>query len=151
MDSNDLDEDANTEDDNPIVDYGHAASAADARAITALVKRYYRAAAANDGASACRMLVAIVAEDVPEEYGQSPSPAYLRGKTCAAVMSKLFKLHHRQISAESPTRAVTQVRVGEGKGWVVLQSASTPEPRKIAVRREGGLWKIKDLLDSGMP
>jgi len=150
-DSNDLDDDPNSDDDNPIVDYGHAASAPENEAITAVVKRYYAAAAAGDGAKACSMLVSTVAEAVPEEYGEASGPAYLRGKTCAVVMSKLFKRHHRQLADNIATFEVTKVRAEEGKGLVVLRFATTPEPRKIAVRREGSVWKIKELLDSGMP
>ena len=51
------------------LNYAHAASAADRRAVTALIKRYYAAATAGDGATACSMLYITLAEAVVEDYG----------------------------------------------------------------------------------
>jgi hypothetical protein len=150
-DSDDKDNDANSDDDIVVLNYGHAARAADERAITTLVNRYYAAAAADDGAKTCSMLYSILAEAVPEEYGQEPAPPALRGTTCAVVMSKLFRQRHRQFAAEAAALEVTSVRVKGTRGLAVLRFATTPEPRKISVRREHGVWKIKELLDSGMP
>jgi hypothetical protein len=150
-DSNDLDGDPGSNDDSVIVTYGHAAGASDAHAIAALIKRYYKAAAAEDGARACSMLLAPLAEAVPEEYGSRSDPTDLRGKTCAVVMSKLLKLRHRQIVTQLPSLKVTLVRVGAETALVLLSFATTPEPHKISVGREAGAWKMKELLDSGMP
>ena len=150
-DSNDLDDDSSSDDDSPVVNYGRAASAMEKKSITAVVRRYYAAAVAADGARACSMLVTVVAEMVPEEISQASSPAGLRGKTCAAALSKLFEQRHSTLAANLTALDVTRVRVAGRQALVVLSFATTPEPRKMAVRREGGAWKVKELLDSGMP
>jgi hypothetical protein len=151
-DSDDGDNDPNSEDDNPILDYGHTAGTAEKKAVTELIEHYYAAVAIGDGAKACSLIVRRVAEKVAEEYGQPPGPSSLRGKTCTAVMSKLFRLRRRQLAAAIPTLELTGVRIEGGDGLALLRFATTPEPRKIAVSRErSGAWKIKELFDSGMP
>jgi hypothetical protein len=135
-------------DDSSILAYGHAAGAAKKRAIAAAVKRYYMAAAAGDGATACSMLVSSIARAAPEDYGQAPGPAYLRGaKTCAAVMSLLFKHDHSQLTGMI---AVTGVRV-EGNQARALLGSTTMPAGYISVERERGAWKIDALLGGALP
>ena len=148
-DSNDLDHDTGGDDDRVVFEYGHAPTQAEAQTITAFVKRYYAAAAAADGRKACPMIYSIVAEAATEEYGRAPDPAALHGKTCAVVISKLFKEHH-ELRAEVPTLNVTAVRVEGAKALVVMSFGTTPEPRIIALHREGHAWKVQDLLDGGI-
>ncbi len=96
---NDRDNDGDhNDDDEKVLHYGHAASPSDRRASVALVTRYFAVAAAENGAAACSMLVPFIAEAVAEQDGKSPP---LLGKTCAVVMSKLFRLHHRSACAEA--------------------------------------------------
>jgi hypothetical protein len=131
-------------DDARFVHFGHAARAADRRAITALVERYYAAAAAGDGATACALTYSILAESLPQDYGSAPGPAYLRGaKTCAAVLSGLFKHLHANVSAP---RTVTGVRVGRKRRLVILGSPILPESM-AEVRPERGVWKMDSVLD----
>jgi hypothetical protein len=130
--------------DNGISTYGHEASAADRRTITALVKRYYKAAAEDDGATACSLIYSILAEAVPEDYGQPPGPPALRGKTCAVVMSKLFKRIPGQPSSVLSATEVTGVRVAGRRGFAQLHSSAMPTG-EIAVERELGRWKIGSL------
>ena len=136
-------------DDGGLVAGGHAVSAADEREIAATVKRYYAAAAAEDGASACPMIVSILAGSVPEDYGHgSAGPPYLRGgRTCPAVMTLLFRHFHH--SLQSPI-AVTGVRTFADETHALLGSRTMPAST-IAVRREGGAWKIGKLLGSPLP
>jgi hypothetical protein len=135
-------------DDNSIVDSGHAASAADKQVVTALVKRYYATAAAGDGTMACSMIVSSLARATPEDYGQAPGPYYLRGaKTCAAVMSLLFKHFHGQLTGAIE---VTGVRV-EGNQARVLLGSTTMPAGYISVERERGAWKIDTLLGGPLP
>jgi hypothetical protein len=136
----------NGEDD---FNWGQAASAADSQAATALVKRYYAVAAAGDGAMACALIYSIFAEEISEVYGQPPGPAALRGKTCAAVMSKLFKQERQQLIVDNATLEVARVRVKEKRGLVLLSFKGMPQ-RNIPVHRELGAWKIDALLDSGL-
>jgi len=94
------------------------------------------------------MLASTAVEALVEESGDSTDPS---ARTCSAIVSKLLRLHHRQLVAALGTLKVTMVRVQAGIGLVVMRFATTPEPRKIPVRREAGVWKMKDVLDSGMP
>jgi hypothetical protein len=136
---------------NSVLDFGHAAGTSDKQTITALLKRYYAAAAAEDGARACSMLYSTLAEAVPEDYGQSPpGQPYMRGTTCPAVMTLLFKHFHPQITLELPRLDVARVRLIEHHGLAVLHFGAMPE-RKIAVAREGHTWKVEALLDGEVP
>jgi hypothetical protein len=134
----------NNNDDNHVLYYGHEASATDRQAIITLLTDYYAAAAANDGAKACPLLMSFLAESVPEDIGHNPK---LRGKSCAVVMSKLFKQHHKLLSGESASLKVMTVRVEDDKALTVLSFANLPEVRQMTERRDGNSWKIVSLLD----
>jgi hypothetical protein len=151
---NDYDNSSNSyydKDDSVILGYGHAAGAADRQAVAAVVKRYYAAAAAGDGAKGCSLIYSIYAETIPENYGRPPAgPPALRGKTCAEVMSKVFKQRQPQLAADSATLKVTGARLEGNRGWA-LMSFKTMPARSILVHRERGAWKIYALLDSELP
>jgi hypothetical protein len=146
-DSNDGDNDVEVPDDNVILYYGHAASAADRRAVTTLVQHYYAAAAAADGTKLCTQIYGLIAEAITEEYAQSPASA---GKDCAAIMSKLFGQHHKQMAADSAALKVTRVRVEGQKGYAFVFFGTVPEPY-VTVHREGGAWKIETLFEIKLP
>jgi hypothetical protein len=146
-DSNDGDSDSSSNDDVEVLDYGHAANAADERTITALLKRYHAAAAAGDGATACSQIFSLMAEAIVEDYGELAGPANLRGKTCAIVLSKWFKLSHRKMVANAATLEVTGVRIKGKKGLALLRFGATGQPRYIPVRLEFGVWKIYSISD----
>ena len=139
-------------DNGEVLDYGRAASPADQRAVTDLVKRYYAAALAEDRAKACAMIYSTLSEGVAEDYGQaSAGPPYLRaGKTCSEVMVLLFKHSHNQLAAEVPKLKVSRVRLNGRRGWAVLSFGSLPE-REISVGREGHTWKVSMLIDDELP
>jgi hypothetical protein len=132
-------------DDGPIRSYGEVANASDSRAIAALVKRYYAAAAAANGARACPLIYSLFAEAIPEDYGRGAGPAYSRGNTCAVVMSKLFKHNHAQLPAKI---VVTAVRVNGNQARALIGSVAAPASY-LLLRRERGVWKVDALL--GMP
>jgi hypothetical protein len=134
-------------DDSPVLRFGRAASAAQGRAIASLVRRYYAAGAAGDGASACSLLYPLLAESVVEEYSQSPG---LRGKTCAEVLSKLFKRRHQELAGDVAALKPTVVRVGGDHGLALVRFGGTRE-RRVLLRRERGAWKMDVLLDIGVP
>jgi hypothetical protein len=134
-------------DDNGIRAYGHAASAADRRTIATLVSRYFAAAAAGDGTKACPLIYSILAEAIPEDYGQPPGPAYARGKTCAVVMSKLFEHSRSQVAGGFE---VTGVRVEGNQARALLGSRTIPASFIVA-KREHGVWKIDVLLGQPLP
>jgi hypothetical protein len=149
----DLDSDKyGTEPDNESEVFGHPASAADARAVTMLVKRYFAAAAHDDGAVACRLIYSPLAESLPEDAGEADAPASLRGiKTCAVIVSKLLEPLHKRLSANSATLKVVAVRIDLNRGSVRLGLNGRRRDQYIAVHRERGIWKIDALLDVGRP
>lgn len=134
-------------DDNAVRAYGHAASAAETGALTAFVKRYYSAALASDGASACSMMKRSLARAMPEDYGRPPGPPYLRGSTCPAVMSLYFKHSHGSPSAAIE---VTGVRV-EGPHAFVLLGSRTMPASYATLEREGGSWRFVGMLGAPLP
>ncbi|MFI5269428.1 MAG: hypothetical protein ACHQ7M_18785, partial [Chloroflexota bacterium] len=86
-----------------------------------------------------------LAEAVPEDYGQSPpAPAYLRGSTCPAVVTLLFKHEHGRLAVELPKLNITRVRLEGRSGLAVLSFGKLPE-RQIRLAREGHVWKIQSL------
>lgn len=143
------DRDGDTDNNDDDYRYGHAASAADKRAVTALVKRYYTLAAAGDGASACSLIFPPFAEEIPEIYGESLGPPALRGTTCAEVMTKFFKQEHRKLLVDIVKLEVTDVRIRGNRALALLNFKAMP-PRDIRVHRELGAWKIDELLDKGV-
>jgi hypothetical protein len=139
------------DDDNAILHYGRAASAADKRAVASVIKRYYTAAVAADGATACSLINSVIAESVVEDYGQATGPQSLRGRTCATVMSMLFKQRHGQVAAELPTLEVTSVRVEDNRGWALLGFGPAKPPGRILIHRDGAAWRVGELLRTEMP
>jgi hypothetical protein len=134
------------DDDNQFLYYGLAASAAEERSSVALVRRYYAAAAAADGAKACSLLVPLLAESIVEEVGKSPG---LVGNTCAVVVSKLFKRHHRELSEKRAALTFYAVRIKGDRGLILIEfPAIRRELRQTGERRIGGVWRIDKLFDS---
>jgi hypothetical protein len=137
----------NNDDDEKVLYFGHSADAADRRALTALVERYYADAAAEDGAAACRLLVPFIAEATAERYGRS---SQLRGSTCPVVLSELFRLHHRLLVGKQATMRVLGVRVEGDRALVILDLPTIREVRQIDERRIGGNWRLLELLDGNI-
>lgn len=134
---------------NSTLDFGKAASPSEQRTITMLVKRYYAAALAENGAAACSMIYSTLVEAIPEDYGQSPpGPPYMRGTTCPAVMTLLFKHYHDQLALEVPRLQVARVRLKEHHGLAILSFGKRLAERQINVAREGHVWKLEALIDS---
>jgi hypothetical protein len=129
--------------------FGHPASAADEQAIKALVRGYYAAAAAEDGAKACALSHRFLANKViPEDEGRNSGPSYLHGlTTCPAILTRLFKHIHNQIAAAVQ---VVAVRVKGDEARALFGSRTTPAEFTEA-RREGAAWKISRVLGSRLP
>lgn len=140
------------DDDHTIRAYGHRASTIDKLAIAALVKRYYAVAAAGDGAEGCSLLLprlkkeANLGEVAEVTYPPALSIPPLHGKSCARIMSLLFKEDHKRLTVESTTQQITAVRVKRDRGLALLGFPTMPE-RYLPVQRDGGAWKIDALLD----
>jgi hypothetical protein len=145
-DSLDRDNDSDHDDDDArYLEYGRAANPAELREALALVRGYYAAATAENGARACAMLDPIIAESVAEKYGQSPG---VTGKTCAVVMSKIFANHHAALAVEDTTFRIPEIRVLGDKGLAILEFPTIPEVRKLELHRVDGTWRVLDLLDT---
>ena len=140
-------------DDQRTREFGKAASPEDTKAVIALVRRFYAAAAAGDGAAACSLMAPSLARDAglseAAEAAHPPVPGApnLHGDPCPTVMSLLFKEDHEQLVAESATLVVTGVRVEGAHGLALLGFKTMPE-RWILVAREHGAWTIDAPLDS---
>jgi hypothetical protein len=136
-------------DDLDSLSVGHPASAADTKAIEALVKRYYAVAVTGNGAKACSMMARGFARGVPVDYGKF-GPPYLHGlKTCAAIVSLQFKHFRSRITSAIRFTAVHQDNNAD-RAYALFGSRTTPAGF-IDVNRENGVWKIGALLGGPMP
>jgi hypothetical protein len=141
----DYDHDGDDGDDD--VSWGHAASAADFRAVVAVVRAYYAAGAAGNGARGCSLIYSLLADEIPELYGEGSGPPELRGKTCAVVVSKLFRHHRAHFRADSAWLRVFRVRVRGLRGLAFVRLPDTPI-HDIPVHREHAAWRVEALIDS---
>lgn len=148
----DADETDHRDQDDRIRGYGHAAGAADKRAIAALVERYFAAAAAGDGPRACSLIYAGLAnssnlgEVAEAAHPPAPGVASLRGESCGQIMSLLFAENRRALIADAATVKILSVRVYGNHGVALLGFKTAPEG-KIPLRRESETWKIDSLLE----
>lgn len=125
--------------------YGTPATSADRRAVSALVKRYYLAAAAEDGATACSLLTSALANSVAGGVDRSASSAV---GGCGPSMSLLLRQQHRSLTAREPaTMVVIGVYLKGDLGLALLGFRRIPEST-ILVEREARVWKIDALFDS---
>jgi hypothetical protein len=149
---NDIGAPADDRNNNSVLHFGAAASATDTREVTALLKSYYAAALADDGAKACSMVYLTLANSVAEDQGKgSPGAPYLKeGTTCPSVLKLLFQHFHKELSVEVPQLKVKRVRLRHGQGLAVLSFGKLPE-RQISVGRERHAWKLLTLVDSELP
>jgi len=125
-------------------DYGSKASAADAREVSTLVKRYYMLAAAGRGDTACPLLYPTLAAGLSEGGSGSGHAG------CAAALDLLFKEQHGLLAGdEVATMTVVDVHV---KGQLALATVGfrSKPVGTILLRRQGRGWKLDALLDTGL-
>lgn len=127
-------------DDSEIIGFGHPADTADKRVIASLVRRYYAAAVAGDGRSACGLMYPQTERFVPAIYGWSGTRS--RGHTCPTVMSNLFGENHKSLAG---TFEVTDVYIKDDQAYALIGYPSHPT-RYIHMLRRGGAWMIDDTL-----
>ena len=126
---------------------GKEADQVDKRAVTALIKRYYAAAAAGDGAEACPLLYSTLARGLAEGQGQSGQSG---GNACAAALSSLFEQQRQQLEADQvATMVVPDVRLTGSIGTATVGFRAVPVGH-FFVKRERGVWKIDALFQTGM-
>jgi hypothetical protein len=142
---NDRDNDNdNNDDDQHVLAFGHIADTVNNQAITTLLNHYYTAAAAENGAKACTLLTPFIAETVVEVDGNAPA---LKGKTCAAVMTKLFKNQHRDLVEKNANLKIIRIGIEGDRSLVALEFPEVPEVRQITVRYNHNKWTVLHLLD----
>lgn len=127
--------------------FGPAASPLEHEAIATLLKRYYDAAAADDGALACTLLDPLVAEAAVEEHRPGKGPPALRGRTCAQVLTKLFAQHHRELVEEAAALRVGWAQTKDQRATVLADFGPTRE-RLVLVHRAHGTWQMDALLEN---
>lgn len=128
--------------------YGPAAGAGERQAIGALIKHYYAAAAAEEGARACSMLYPLIAEAIVEEHHPGKGPPALRGNTCAQVAGNVFVQRHRELVADAATLSFGWMQRQQRQAVVLAHFGPTRE-LIVRVHRTQGGWKMNNLLDSG--
>lgn len=120
----------------------------DARAIEALVKRYFAAAVSTNGRQACALMLPTLAKGLPLDPGVLP---YARAKTCAATMDKFLHANHRQLATEAKALEGVHPRVSGDRGWVLL-SFRRIATRGFPLRRHDGAWKMSvTIADQDLP
>jgi hypothetical protein len=130
-------------DDSAIVDFGHAASAAEERALATVVKRYVEAAAVADGGTACTLLASSIADTAAEDYGRNAGPSYLSGaNTCPQLLTDLFRHAHAELTAAVE---MTGARIEGNQAYALLGSAKAPAS-SLSLLRGKGAWKVDELL-----
>jgi hypothetical protein len=140
-----------TEDDNEVTNYGREANSNDLHTATAFAKLYFAAAVANDGATACSLMLPKLAKAIPGGYGKAPDPIYMRGNTCTEVMTKFFEHRHQLLLKEAAGLEVTGVRRTTRTAFILLAFKGIRERRYMGVEQAGHTWKLEALLDSEYP
>jgi hypothetical protein len=134
-------------DDREAVLFGHPAGAVERRTITAVVLRYYAAAATGDVRKACSLLPSSLVRALPVEVGRL-GPRYLRGgRTCEEILTRLFRRHHPELAA--PIN-VTEVRVRGDDAFALLGSKHMPASF-ITPKRIHGVWTTDEVLGVRLP
>jgi hypothetical protein len=142
---NDRDNDGDhNKDDGGIVGFGHAADAVDYASSAALVEHYLADAAAANGPAACRLLAPFIAESVVEQIGNT---SQTHGKTCGAVLSKLFALHHTELASKQASMHIEAIRVQGVHALAIIRFSSIPLSQQMTERLVGGRWLLLSVLD----
>lgn len=130
---------------------GHAATAADRAAVVALVKRFYSAALAEDGAKGCSQLYTPLVEAAPEDYGEPGGPEYTLGaKNCTEVLTDLFRHFHGTLTAEVPKLRVLRVLIERRQGVALIGFGALPKA-ELPLLREETHWRVGALQDHELP
>jgi hypothetical protein len=138
------------EPDNESEPVGHPAGAADARAVAAVVKRYFAAAAREQGAAACALLYSVFEELVAQTYGGVGGAPELSGNSCAEVATKLFRQQHRQLRAATSVK-VAAVRISFNRGIAQFGFGAGRPTLYTMLHRERARWKMDEMLYSEHP
>lgn len=137
------------EDDKATFAYGHRPTAHDQGEIVATVKRFYTAAQAGDGATACKMFTLTRIRSVVSDYGRSlAGPTYLRGATtCAGLLVRLFAHGKYEYSGQ-----VTILRIGVSNGVAqVIIGSKTMRASTVYLELGRAGWRVENLSAQPLP
>ncbi len=114
-----------------------------------MLRRYYAVAAARDGGRACAFVYPPEREAIVELYNRSGSRSGPRLKTCAAVATRTFAQHHRELLAKRAKLTFVSLRT-EGDLGVALLGFGGETESYLLLHREGS-WKTLSLEDLPVP
>jgi hypothetical protein len=150
-----LKEDADSDGDDPhttqpgqddqefLAGYGPLTDPATTSTIASVVRRYYAASVAGNGAGACALLNAALATSLAGGQGQAAG-------TCATGIAPVLTEQHQRLRTEEPaTMTVIGVRAKGNLALAILGFKHAPES-DILLQREDNTWKIDALYDSLM-
>lgn len=124
---------------------------ADARltgSISALVRRYYAAAAAGNGVAVCAMLYPSFAEGLAN--GRSLKTQSGK-RACAAATKQQLSSQHRQLVADdAATMVVTEVHLNGDLALASLTFKSMPRST-LLLQRDQGHWTVGALVGNNFP
>ncbi len=130
-------------DDRATFAYGHAPGARERASIASVVERYFAAAAADDGARACALLLPSFAATVAESYGVGDGSALVRdGRSCAAVIGLLLRRYRGELAEAI---SVVEVRVAGRDAQVVFSSRRMPASYILLARHDGSWWVTQPI------
>jgi hypothetical protein len=131
-----------------ILNFGHRANASDTKAAQALLRRYVAAAANNNPAAGCRMIVPSLAHALAEDYGRAPSLPYLKGgKNCRAILGKFFRHRHALYVTEHKGLEVVELRLNRYGGYAILNFPHIAK-RAATISHEHGAWWLNAMGDT---
>jgi hypothetical protein len=128
--------------------FGHAADAQDMAVVSALLRNYYRVAAAGDGGKACALLYGLFVESTVEEHN-----SVRRGgdrQTCAQIAANTFRRHHAELVEDTKAIDLTVLRVKRKRGLARVLYGATRE-RLVPLELDRGVWRMDTLIDNGAP
>jgi len=132
-------------DDRPVFEYGKPARGAARGQIAAVIKRYYAAGTADNGAGACQVFMPLLAKGAAQEYtlpGQSH-----HYPTCAALMTAMFAQSRQELAAPV---TVVAVRVHGHEAHAVVASR-TLRASYVELMRQGGSWRLLAIGGEVLP
>jgi hypothetical protein len=135
------------EDDFAEVNYGQPMKGRQKRTAIALLKRYYKTAVAEDGATACSFLFSVAAKEVVEEQHDW----HVHGNSCPTVVTAIFRRLHRLLVAEARSMRVVRAGAYGPNGRLILRVANSPEAREFRLRMVAGKWTVQYPMDSALP
>jgi len=128
-------------DDNPVRFYGREAAGVERQTILTLVRRYYAAAARNDGGKTCQMMFSGTVREFVKQNSQRA-----HSKQCSRIASFEFAQMHTELKRDVATLKFIRIRVKGASGIVLLRFEKAAELSPLSIQRDGPAWKVAQLL-----